>query len=151
QIAQNPNWDAGQVVNVQDPLDQASPPAKSGISTDPSAIKGSGRTIITYNRAQRSGVRFRWPVNPASLGTGDITQELVDNLNLSTSSTPPAPDGRGQQRLEYLRGSQANEGTGVLSFRVRPISRLGDIVNSSPNFVAAPNAGFGDDAYTKFR
>ena len=151
QIAKDPTWDAGQIVNAQSPLDTASPPAKAVISTDPDVIKGSGRTIITYNTGSQQGVPFRWPANPASLQTTDIPKALVDNLNLGTTGTNPPPDGRGKQRLEWMRGSQANEGAGVNAFRVRPISRLGDIVNSNPNFVAAPSSGFGDELYNKFR
>jgi Tfp pilus tip-associated adhesin PilY1 len=49
QIAKDATWDAGQIVNAQDPTEGASPPASASISTDPDVIKGSGRTIITVN------------------------------------------------------------------------------------------------------
>jgi type IV pilus assembly protein PilY1 len=152
QIAKDPTWDAGQIVNAQDPFDNTSPPAKAVVSTDVDVIKGSGRSIITFNPTSKTGVPFRWPKDPANPDTAtEISKTLVDALNLGTTGKPPSIDNRGRERLEYLRGSQKSEGAGVLGFRVRPISRLGDIVNSNPNFVGAPNSGFGDDLYTKFR
>ena len=47
-----------------------------------------------------------------------------------------AGEEQGQARLEYLRGSEANEGTGN-NYRVRG-GKLGDIVNGAPVFVGAP-------------
>ena len=70
---------------------------------------------------------------------------------LNTSPSTSAADGRGQQRLNYLRGDPSQEGATVTSFRQRPTSKLGDIVNSSPNYVAAPNAGIGLASYAQFR
>jgi type IV pilus assembly protein PilY1 len=154
-IATDPSWDAGKIINFQDPTEGAAPPAKAAISTDVDVIAGAGRAIITMNG--RLAVPFTWPANPSSLQATDIPQALVDNLNLSTPFPAPifpataTPDGRGKERLAWLRGSKKSEGAGTSSFRVRPISKLGDIVNSNPNFVGLPNAGFGDDLYTKFR
>lgn len=49
----------------------------------------------------------------------------------------PNSDGRGEQRLNYLRGDASREISSGGTFRSRP-SRLGDIVGSSPVFVGAP-------------
>lgn len=49
----------------------------------------------------------------------------------------PSSDGRGEQRLNYLRGDASQEKSSGGTFRSRP-SRLGDIVGSSPVFVGAP-------------
>ena len=49
----------------------------------------------------------------------------------------PSSDGRGEQRLNYLRGDASQEKSRGGTFRSRP-SRLGDIVGSSPVFVGAP-------------
>jgi len=79
---------------------------------------------------------------------------------LNTDSTG-VNDGNGSARLDYLRGSTANEGTEVpkLGFRKRSSelgdsSPLGDLLNSDPFFVGAPplpdsiGPGFG---YAAFR
>lgn len=62
----------------------------------------------------------------------------------------------GLERVAYLRGDATKEGasgtfscatspfTAIDKFRVRANSKLGDIVNSSPYFVAAPSAGHSD-------
>ena len=130
-VSTNPTWDAGQVINGQDP--------------------NSGRVILTYNTTStvRDGVAFRWPANPASPGATDIPPALITNLN--TYPTTGINDGLGQLRLNYLRGDPSQEGTAVTSFRQRPISKLGDVINSSPNFVGPPNAGIGEASYATFR
>ena len=98
---------------------------------------GPARQILTYNRTTRSGVPFRWT---------DLTPALQSALNLT--------DGRGSARLDYIRGSNANEGTATTDFRVRS-SRLGDIVNSSPFFVGPPAFSHPDSletvAYSTFK
>ncbi len=60
-------------------------------------------------------------------------------------------DSRGSERLNWLRGDPSSEGPTGTAFRQRLISKLGDIVNSSPTFVGAPNSGFGDPGYAAFR
>jgi type IV pilus assembly protein PilY1 len=130
-ISTTATWDAGQVVNAQN--------------------FNTGRVILTYNTdsASRDGVPFRWPSNPASPGTGDIPLTLVNALN--TAPTTSINDGRGQERLNFLRGDPSQEGATVTAFRQRQTSKLGDIVNSNPNFVGAPSAGLGDSSYLTFR
>ena len=130
-ISTNPSWDAGQVLNGQN--------------------FNTGRVVLTYNTdpAVRDGVPFRWPANPASPQAAEIPLTLVNFLN--TAPTTGVSDGRGQQRLDYLRGDASQEGATVSSFRQRPTSRLGDIINSNPNFVGSPNAGIGDASYAQFR
>ena len=124
-------WDAAQVVDGQN--------------------FNSGRVILTYNTnpAVRDGVAFRWPVIPASPGPAEIPLALVNSLN--TSPATSANDGRGQQRLDYLRGDPSQEGATVTSFRPRPTSKLGDIVNANPSFVGAPSASIGEASYATFR
>jgi type IV pilus assembly protein PilY1 len=130
-ISATPLWDSGQVINGQDP--------------------NSGRVILTQNNSTgvRSGVAFRWPSNPSSPTATEIPLALVNNLN--TAPGTAVNDGRGLQRLNYVRGDPSQEGATVTSFRQRPTSKLGDIVNSNPAFVGAPNAGHGDAAYATFR
>jgi type IV pilus assembly protein PilY1 len=129
-IATTPSWDAGQVINSQSPND---------------------RVILTFNDTAtvRDGVAFRWPSNPASPGSTDISPALIANLDTSPSTS--VTDGRGEQRLNYLRGDASQEGATVVSFRQRPTSKLGDIVNSNPNFVSIPSANILDPTYAQFR
>lgn len=130
-ISATPDWDAGNVINSQN--------------------FDTGRTIYTFNDTTtvRDGVAFRWPANPASPTATEISPALIANLN--TEPVSSINDGRGQQRLNYLRGDASQEGATVTSFRQRPTSKLGDVVNSNPNFVGAPNAGIADTAYDTFR
>ena len=58
-------------------------------------------------------------------------------LNLNFDTMTPSIDTRGNERVEYIRGVQTQEGTASGSFRIRS-SVLGDIVNSSPVIVGAP-------------
>jgi type IV pilus assembly protein PilY1 len=94
-------------------------------------IKGQNfdtdRTILTYNPSTKSGVPFRWN----SLTTDQQTALHTDSTGVN--------DGYGSARLDYLRGSNANEGTGVgkLGYRVR-VSPLADLLNSDPVYVGAP-------------
>ena len=109
--------------------------AQSGASSD-------SRVVLTNNGG---GVPFQW-------------------ANLSTSQqnslrTPPSGGALdtaavGQQRLEYLRGWSANEGSNAGQFRARPNGKLGDIIDSNPWYVGQPQGGYSDDdhpGYSTFR
>jgi type IV pilus assembly protein PilY1 len=120
-ISPTPDWDAGQRINSQVPTD---------------------RRILTWNTdplAANAGVPFRF----ASLS--DKQQEALNTNVLG------ADDGRGSDRLDWMRGVTTNEGTSVGKFRRRPVSRLGDIVNSNPQYVGAPSAGYWENNYAQFR
>jgi type IV pilus assembly protein PilY1 len=100
----------------------------------------TGRTILTYNPSTKSGIPFRWN----SLTTAQQTALHTDSTGIN--------DMHGKERLDYLRGSKANEGTGY-GYRVR-VSPLGDLIDSNPFYVGAPplpdsiGPGFG---YAAFR
>ncbi|MEW5789721.1 MAG: PilC/PilY family type IV pilus protein [Pseudomonadota bacterium] len=98
------------------------------------------RTIIT--KGATTGVPFRWD---------NLTLSQQGLLNLSAAGTN---DGQGENRVNFLRGSHANEGKTSDDFREREASVLGDIINSSPWFVGPPNAGYSDvdhPGYSSFR
>ncbi len=82
----------------------------------------TGRNILTTQPSSGNGVSFRWnsldPAEQALLQAG-------------------GPVSEGQARLDYVRGSRANETPNGLNFRKRG-SVLGDIVSSDPVFVGAP-------------
>lgn len=115
-IASVEEWDAGQKINLQDPLAVGSFPTVRNIATMDAVAN------------PRVGVPFRW----ASL---NAAQQTALNTNIANVN-----DGQGAARLNYLRGSPANEGLGTANFRRRITSKLGDIVNSNPQFVGPPNA-----------
>ena len=86
------------------------------------------RVIITTNADTGNAVPFRW----GSIGATRQAQ------------LQPAPsDGRGQNRLNFVRGDNANEQAQGGVFRDRP-TKLGDIVSSSPVFVGKPAFNYSD-------
>ena len=101
------------------------------------------RVILTYNddALVRSGVKFRWT---------DVGAKLKTALDINPANL--VADARGQQRLDYLRGDATLEGATSSSFRRRPVSKLGDIVNSSPAFVGSiPGDPNRDTSYKAYR
>ncbi|WP_203143967.1 pilus assembly protein [Marinobacter mangrovi] len=83
------------------------------------------RVIITYSDASDKGVPFRW---------ANLDQDQVDDLSYGGVTATFA-----QQVLNFIRGDRSNE-DGV-DIRKRS-SRLGSIVNSSPEYVGKPRAGW---------
>ncbi|MBN1008037.1 pilus assembly protein [Amphritea pacifica] len=89
-------------------------------------------TGITLNS---DGIDFKWT---------DLSAEQKLMLRSTPASGAPVTEAVAQQRLNYLRGSRIEEQTLTNTskqFRRRG-SRLGDIVNSSPQYVAQKNYGF---------
>lgn len=115
-------WDAGQVINTQ-----------------------TSRQIITIglDSASKKGIPFTWS-NITAQVDGTTQKDALNSNGLGSADTS------GSGRVDYLRGSQANEGKSAINFRPRPTSRLGDIVNSSPVYVGVPEAGWADPAYASF-
>ncbi|HEY8622337.1 MAG TPA: PilC/PilY family type IV pilus protein, partial [Casimicrobiaceae bacterium] len=122
-------WDAGQVINGQN--------------------WDTGRTILTYKPSAALGSRgipFRWPASyPAAPGA--IEMDLAQS-SLLNADMGGVVDNYGSKRVEWIRGNASNEsatcGTCTPSFRSRPTSKLGDIIHSAPNYVAAPALGYPD-------
>ena len=83
-------WDAGQVINSQN--------------------FNSGRTILTIKPSTGKGVAFRWPADPFSPSAAEL--DLAQSAALSLNATGVF-DGNGAARLDYVRGSAANEATGL--------------------------------------
>ena len=102
----------------------------------------TGRTILT--RGSSDGVAFAY---------GDLTPTQQSSLDQDWTA---ATDDCGADRVGYLRGSDAREGSvGTFTngtcetsmFRERLTSKLGDTVNSNPWYVGAPSAGYSDADY----
>ena len=98
-------------------------------------VRQTDRKILTYNTADNTsgGIPFRWARLPLAYRTA---------LNGS--------DLQGSKRLLWLRGHQVNEGGGESQFRQRPVTVLGDIANSSPQYVGSPAAGYVEPGYANF-
>ncbi|PCH61794.1 MAG: hypothetical protein COC19_04235 [SAR86 cluster bacterium] len=139
-IDETPIWDAGVKVSSQN--------------------YDSGREIITFNDAadvipggdiEGQGIAFRFPGDyntPNNLSEFNNAQisSLMTNAPYPVSTTQTTEIASnaayGQGITNYLRGDTVNEGVG-LGFRNRS-SALGDIVNSDPRFVGAPNFQYPD-------
>ncbi|MBC7704842.1 MAG: pilus assembly protein PilY [Rhodoferax sp.] len=119
------------------------------------------RNVLTYKPsavAGAHGIPFRWPVNPAAPTATELDLAQVTALNLNATNVN---DGFGIWRSKYLRGDGTKEPRNCSTppcsapqFRNRNATPLGDIVNSSPYYVGAPNFGYYDDmesaAYSAF-
>ncbi len=85
---------------------------------------------------------------------GTAVPFVFDKLSATQQDAlAPGKADRGLQVLEYLRGSNQNEGTGTLNFRKR-VSPLGDIVNASPKYVGPPSlpyTDYADPGYSSFK
>jgi type IV pilus assembly protein PilY1 len=95
------------------------------------------RKIVTTNETG-TAVPFLW----ANIGA-----------NQRDSLAPGKPAARGQAILEFLRGNRAREGAKLNQLRARNTA-LGDIADSEPVYVGAPNAPYrdGDDpGYSAFK
>jgi len=106
------------------------------------------RSIKMAGNTNSGLVEFTWN-NAGSASTGGTLANLLsrdpENSNL--------PDAKGEQRLQYLRGNRAGEGS---TFRQRS-SVLGDFYSSSPAVVSGPrylvnfsNRLEGNTAYSTF-
>ncbi len=95
--------------------------AADGLQTVPNY---SSRVVWTRNTATNAPVEFNYsalaPAQQAALDTNPVTG---------------TPDGRGPERVAYLRGNAGNEGIGVNNFRRRVVTKLGDIYGSTPYYV----------------
>ena len=94
----------------------------------------SDRVIITYGRDTHDGIPFRWADISAQSDT--MQKDLLNQDHLGTV------DSKGADRLDFLRGGSG--GASAASFRAGRNGKLGDIIHSTPNFVAAPGAGYND-------
>ena len=112
-------WNSGTVINAQN--------------------YDTGRTILTIKPSSGAGIAFRWPSVPATPTATELDTSQVTALNTVNGTA----DTQGAARLNYLRGSTADEGTGN-NYRTRPESKLGDIVNSAPYYIAAPAFAYTD-------
>lgn len=126
-IAQNPEWDAGEILTGGADKTATPAPADRRIYTG------------TMREGSLSMVEFRWSV------LSDAQKTL-----LNVSPVDQSEDGLGEKRLAFLRGErslEAGQQNGI--FRVRD-RVLGDILNSTPVYVGAPSTGEQGEGYREF-
>lgn len=101
--------------------------AKSTLETQLNGNAGvSGRNVLTYNQVSNFGVAFN------TTWFNSLGASAAQKVALNGS------DGQGEKRVDYLRGDKTYEAAGSSpKFRARNY-RLGDIVNSTPAYLAAP-------------
>jgi type IV pilus assembly protein PilY1 len=107
------------------------------------------RVILSTKPSTKTGIAFRWPALPAAPVATELDVEQVTALATNAQGVADG-NAAGAARLEYLRGAVDNEGALGLKFRSRPVSRLGDIVNSSPAYVGKPDGNYGLPGYAAF-
>jgi type IV pilus assembly protein PilY1 len=113
-ISSTADWDAGEKLTLQ--------VENTGWDTN--------RRVFTMH-STTGPTTFRW----TSLSTAQKTALRINPLNGTTSTSAV-----GQQRLDWLRGSAAQEtSTGL---RKRTKTKLGAIVNSTPWYIGQPSAGY---------
>ncbi len=98
----------------------------------------SSRNIFTYNEDSNDGVEF-------ALANLSATQkaDLYEGVDADGDGSTTTDNDDAQMLLDYLRGDDSNEGTGSTNYRTRT-SPLGDLVNSAPVFVGAPELNWPD-------
>ena len=131
-VGSTPTWDAGAQVKAQN--------------------WNGGRAILTYKPSAvdgHHGIPFRWPALPATPNATELDTSQTTALNQTPGG---GSDSFGELRLRFLRGDASYEARSCASppcaapqFRNRAVSPLGDVINSSPYYVGAPNFGYYDD------
>ena len=103
----------------------------------------TGRFIATWDPVAGAGAPFRW--TPGTTATTGIAISTTLGLDLTTF----IPDPSGQDALNYLRGSSAQEVRNGGQFRNRT-HKLGDIVFSNPVYVGPPAGSIVSPSYAAF-
>jgi type IV pilus assembly protein PilY1 len=104
---------------------------------------GPSRLIATWDPVQNKAIPFEW-----SPGAGPNKITVASNpLGLDLQSF--TPDTNGQDVLQYLRGSTAQEVHNGGTFRNRS-HILGDIVDSNPAYIGPSNEGIQSASYIAF-
>ena len=102
----------------------------------------SGRLIATWDPAVNQGTPFEW-------NTGTPTSGIATSTPLGQELENFTPDTNGQDVLQYLRGSSAQEVRNGGQFRNRA-HVLGDIVSSDPLYIGAPSSNNQSTSYVAF-
>lgn len=114
------------------------------------------RLILSYKvqtTPASTGISFKW-ANLSTSTTAASQQMWLNNGTVGSASTI-AGDGRGQDRLNFIRGDRTKEASNysgsntTATFRNRK-NRQGDIVNSAIWYVGPPASGNSTSSYSTF-
>lgn len=104
------------------------------LDAKPSSYFSGSRKIFTRDPVSNNAYEFFW---------GNLTPEQQDMLDLEPDSG--IPDGLGEERVNMIRGVDVNNPD------IRETEKkLGDLINSDPEFVSAPRFFFNFDNYQDF-
>ncbi len=101
-----------------------------------------GRLIATWDPVAARGTPFQW-------NTGTPTTGIASSTVLGQDLETFTPDTNGQDVLQFLRGSNAQELRNGGQFRNRT-HKLGDIVSSDPLYIGAPSSNNQTASYVAF-
>jgi type IV pilus assembly protein PilY1 len=129
-------------------------PTNGAVNTSPSAALWSaqtqldgqtwnlGRIIATWDPVANHATPFQW-------NTGTPTSGIASSTVLGQDLETFTPDTNGQDVLQFLRGSNAQEVRNGGQFRNRT-HKLGDIVSSDPLYIGAPSSNNQTASYVAF-
>ncbi len=120
----------------------------------------SSRNIFSFNDGLKANGTAETTDTNARLGIS-LPQSGITGTNFATlfsarqqsllnANNANVTDGWGVDRVNYLRGDTSNEGTAGHQWRAR-LGEIGDIVDSTPAYVAAPLAGLVGPGYGTFQ
>jgi type IV pilus assembly protein PilY1 len=121
------NWTGDLVAYEVSPLTGGLSQKWSAQTNLPNDTDSDGRVVLTARDDTRATTAFRW----SSLSTAQ--QTAIQGVDSTTTA---------QNRVNYLRGDKSNEGASPTQFRARPVTKLGDIVDSSPIYVGVPQGQY---------
>ena len=118
--------------------------SNGSLATTPDWDAGAKLTVQNWNAksiltlSSSGTIPFRW----ASLAATEQAALLMNSQTGVATTTASV----GSDRLEWIRGNGAKE-TVAGGLRARPTTKLGAIINSTPWYVGAPDAGYSNSAY----
>lgn len=117
---------------------------KTTVTKTGEAIPGENWSTRTANASINPTLRKVMMKSASNTSTGlqsfawaNLTTAQKNYLNTNPEGTGASTDGRGVERLNYIRGDRSEEGTTSPKLRKRS-TVLGDIINSSPALVGTP-------------
>ncbi|MDR0215756.1 MAG: hypothetical protein LBJ15_17405, partial [Comamonas sp.] len=145
----NPDWGANtsnnKAASTSDKLD----------ALNSAAI--NNRLILSFNNLSSTpqGISFKWINLSSSTNNTTATQKMWMNKGTAGTATTVLGDGRGEDRVNFIRGDRSKESASystsntTANFRNRK-SRQGDIVNSAIWYVGSPSNGYASNSYQSF-
>jgi len=124
----------GELLSISVNPSTGAPDTANAVDVSANLQAASSRVMMTHDGTQ--GVVFDWTASGTSLSAA---QQALLNKNAGGTT-----DGLGMQRVGWLRGETGGEQQNGGIFRSRTNGVLGDIINSAPEFVGAPDARYPD-------